>query len=130
MNGKVALNNMLEADSIFIALLTDGVNSIAVGIKEPTSWGVNDKTCSIYSGGIVENSLNHLETELTANCRAGTEGEAEEIATAFVNAVDRKDIPDGGVFMCTTLPTIPPEDDSDSFNIPITVKVLAGKELI
>ncbi len=131
MNGEITLYNQLLSDSNITDLLTSfsGYPAIAVGIKEPTTWCIEDSTISIYNTVGVDNRSESLVSELTLNCRANTENKVKQIARAVVSGVNRKAIAEGGRFYCQTQGIIPPADENDSFNLPLTVTVKAVREL-
>ncbi len=131
MNGEITLYNLLKSESSITDLLTSfsGYPAVAVGIKEPTTWGINDSTISIYNAVGVDNRSESLVAELTVNCRANTESKVKQIASAVITSVNRVAIPAGGRYYCQTLGIIPPEDENDSFNLPVTVTVKAVREL-
>lgn len=130
MNGEVTLFNLLKDDSTFYGLLStvSGKKALAVGIVEPASWGIDDTTASIYNAVGVDNSVYSLDTEITLNCRASTEGKARNLASAGVEALNIVAV-DGGRYYCQTLGVIPPIDKNDAFNVPIAVTVKGSREL-
>lgn len=132
MNGEKTLYRALSGDIAVTDLLSIdayGDPEIIIGVREPETWGVNDKTISIYNAVGVDNRGESLVVELTANCRAGTEVECKQIASAVVTSVNRKAITAGGRFYCQTGGVIIPQDENDSFNIPMTVIIKAVREL-
>ncbi len=131
MNGEQTLYNLIISSSDITDLLTDisGYPCVAVGIVEPDAWGLSDSTISFYSTGR-NNSDTALLSGMTVNCRAPSEGEVKAIAGAFNDVVNRYRIPDNqGQFYTQTLPVIPPADENDVYNLPITVTLKAVKEL-
>ena len=132
MNGEITLYNLLKSDTSITDLLTSfsGYPAIAIGIKEPTTWGIDDSTLSIYNAVGVDDRDNALVTDLTINCRAPEEDTVKAIASAVVSTVNRYRVSSKqGEFYTFTGGIIPPEDENDAFNMPITVTVKAVKEL-
>jgi len=132
MIGQTAIFNALSADSLVVSLIStvNGWGCIAVGSREPDTWGPKDSTISIYSASPVDHSLEYLSNTITANCRAETEGKALTLAAAVVTALNRKDITGGGRFYCSTLPVIPPLDETDSFNVPVEIVIKGQRSLL
>lgn len=128
MNGEVTLYNHLLADSNVTDLLSlsGTVPMIAVGIKEPDTWGVDDSTISIYNAVGMDNRDKRMIVTLTANCRASTENKVKQLASAVVSSTNRETFT-GGRYYCQTGFIIQPQDDSDSYNMPVEITMKAGE---
>ncbi len=131
MKGEKTMMDLLAAYAPFYDLLTDigTKKALSVCIVEPEEWGINDTTASIYNASGVDNSDYTLDTEITLNCRAPSEGESRTLASAGVDALNRTAV-DGGRFYCTTLGVIPPIDKNDAYNVPVIVTVKGSRELV
>jgi hypothetical protein len=131
MNGEYTLRNHLLADSSVTSLLTlkGSAPALAVGVKEPTKWKPTDSTISIYNAGGMDNRDKRMIVTLTANCRGATEVICKQIASAVVSSVNREQIPGGGRYYCQTGFVIPPQDDLDSYNLPVEITMKAGEVL-
>lgn len=125
MNGEVTLYNHLLADSNVTDLLSLSGTApmIAVGVKEPDTWGVSDSTISIYSAAPVDYRMEYFDNTVTVNCRANTEPVAKAIALAVIGSANRKEIDSEGRFYCQMLPPIQPLDDADSYNVPVEINI-------
>lgn len=129
MNGESTLYNHLLADSNVTDLLSkSGIYPmIAVGVKEPDTWDPDDSTISIYNATGMDNRDKRMIVTLTVNCRGATEIICKQIAGAVVTSTNRVEISGGGRYYCQTGFVIQPQDDLDSFNIPVEVTMKAGE---
>jgi hypothetical protein len=130
MNGEFTLYTTLKDDSTFYNMLSSwgASKALVVGIVEPIEWTIEDTTASIYTAVPVDKTSDYLSNDITVNCRAPTEGETKELASALIDALNIVPF-DGGRFYCITNGIIAPEDENDSYNMPVTVTVKAVKEL-
>ena len=126
MNGEIALCTLVEADSAVLALVTSA-DHIQIGIVEPDDWTIKETTISFYTAVPVDKTTGYLSNDITANCRAPTEAEVKQLASAVIDAVNIVPF-DGGRFYCTTNGIIPPIDKNDSYNMPLTIAVKAVRE--
>lgn len=128
MNGEVTLSNHLLADPNVTALVSTvgGLPAIAIGVLEPTKWGVDDSTISIYNAVGMDNRDKRMIVTLTANCRASTENKVKQLASAVVSSTNRETFP-GGRYYCQTGFIIQPQDDNDSYNMPVEITMKAGE---
>lgn len=128
MNGEITLYNLLKNDATFYGLLStiDGYKALAVARVEPESWGISHTTGSVYNAVGVNNANPSLVTDLTLNCRAPSEGAVKTLAAAAISAINLVQTSEGE-FYCFTGGIIPPENEDDSYNLPITVTVKAVK---
>ena len=129
MNGEYTLRNKLLSDSAVTSLLTSkgAYPCLSVGVKEPESWLPTDSTISIYNAGGMDNRDKRMIVTLTVNCRGATELICKQIASAVVSSVNREVIPGGGRYYCQTGFVIPPQDDLDSYNLPVEITMKAGE---
>lgn len=122
--GQLQLNNILEGASV-TALLTAGASGIWYDtvIPDETS-GAQDATINYYRSAPVNGGLEYMDTSYSVNCRAGTQAEAEAIATAAHALVNRYS--SGGYhFISEILSVIPPLDLTDNYNAPLEVHARA-----
>jgi len=133
MNGSVALYTALKADAGVLALLStvEGHKTIIAEPVEPTKWGVNDSTMTIYRAVPVSmRDEGRFTTTWTVNCRADTSTKVEALANAAVEAVNRQPInTNEGRFYCTLSFIIQPVDENDSYNLPVEVEIMGIKSL-
>ena len=85
-------------------------------------WFTEDKTINFYSISPFDGSLEYQKYIYSVNCRAKTDGESRTIAQAVFNQVNRADFTDYHT-NCSVLVTIPPRDDTDVFNTPVSVTI-------
>lgn len=94
-------------------------------VVDPGGWGIADSTLTIYQSG-TETASDVYDVNHTVNCRSNTEKKAKELAQAVKAALHRVTFPNIG-FVCFVEPVIPPQDDTDNFNAPVTVRVIGTK---
>lgn len=83
-----------------------------------------DACINYYITSPIDNNMDYGMYSRTLNCRAKTDLESRTIALAVVTAINREPIT-GGWVNCETLQTLPPGDDTDLFNTPLTVVIKA-----
>ncbi len=130
MNGEGTLYKALSTDPDVTDLLStvSGYKCISVGVKEPSTWSPENITISIYNVSGMDARDKRMVVELTVNCRAGTEEAVKELATAVVNSVNGSYFLDGrGRYYCQYGGVIQPEDETDSYNLPVSVVMKAGE---
>lgn len=123
MNGALEIQKTLYADNTVKAFTS---SKIAIGRVEPTAWLVTDKTCLVYQVAPIDDSIEYYQGQFTVNCRAPKEGDASTLAGYVVAALNRKTSVNGAFFTCSTDPVIQPADQTDNFNVPVTV-IVKGK---
>ena len=101
------------------------VYKIQSAVREPDSWLISDTTCIVYQSG-PDNNAEIYNVNHTVNCRAPTESGAKTLARAVVAALHRVTF-EGVMFYCTIEQVIPPADNTDNFNAPVTVQVVGTK---
>lgn len=131
MNGAGEIYKVLISNATIQGLVSKTgtapniVYKIAASVVEPSGWGIADSTLTIYQSG-TETASDVYDVNHTVNCRANTEKKAKELAQAVKAALHRVTFPDIG-FVCFIEPVIPPQDDTDNFNAPVTVRVIGTK---
>lgn len=131
MNGASEIYKVLVANATIQGLVSKTgtapniVYKIAASVVEPSGWGISDSTIAIYQSG-TETASDVYDVNHTVNCRANTEKKAKELAQAVKAALHRVTFPNIG-FVCFIEPVIPPQDDTDNFNAPVTVRVIGTK---
>lgn len=131
MNGASEIYKVLVANATIQGLVSKTgtapniVYKIAASVVEPSGWGIADSTLTIYQSG-TETASDVYDVNHTVNCRSNTEKKAKELAQAVKAALHRVTLPDIG-FVCFIEPVIPPQDDTDNFNAPVTVRVIGTK---
>jgi len=73
------------------------------------------KSINFYRAASADMGLPYTEIQYNVNCRAGTQGEAENIADKVIENINRVNYT-GYYISCTVLPVIPPADDRDNYN--------------
>lgn len=131
MNGASEIYKVLVANATIQGLVSKTgtspniVYKIAASVVEPSGWGIADSTLTIYQSG-TETASDVYDVNHTVNCRSNTEKKAKELAQAVKAALHRVTFTDIG-FVCFIEPVIPPQDDTDNFNAPVTVRVIGTK---
>ena len=131
MTGTKEIYSVLKADSGVLALVTNAGTvetpnyRIAVATREPKTWEASESTITIYQVG--SDSLSEIyDVEHTVNCRASTETKAKNLARAVATALHRVTFAKL-MFYCSVEQVIPPADETDNFNNPVTVRVMGTK---
>lgn len=131
MNGAGEIYKVLVANATIQGLVSktgtspNVVYKIAASVVEPGGWGIADSTLTIYQSG-TETASDVYDVNHTVNCRSNTEKKAKELAQAVKAALHRVTFSNIG-FVCFIEPVIPPQDDTDNFNAPVTVRVIGTK---
>jgi hypothetical protein len=97
----------------------DTTTLINGGILKPT---VQFKTINYYRDSSIDGLLPHVQTSYTINCRAYIQSDAEAIATAVFNALNKNTTASVNIY-CQQEPVIPPRDEQDNYNARITAFV-------
>lgn len=79
---------------------------------------VGAKTINFYRTSARPCGVDYEIYNYTINCRAQTQGEAQTIANAVIENINRIVISDYNI-VCTLLAVIPPADERDNYNCPI-----------
>ena len=118
--GRTELHTLLS-DSSVTALLTDGAAGVWYdNIIPDETTGPQESTINYYRIAPVDGGLNYMQTTYSVNCRAGTMADAEAIARAVYDVVNRHS--SGSVYFASSiLATIPPMDDTDNYNSPVEI---------
>lgn len=131
MIGTKEIYNVLKADPGVLALVTNAGTveapkyRIAASVKEAKTWGIDDSAITIYQSG--PDTLGEIyDVQHTVNCRANTETKAKNLARAVATALHRVTFTKM-MFYCEIGQVIPPADDTDNFNDPVSVRVMGTK---
>ena len=131
MIGTKEIYTVLKADSGVLALVTNAGTvekpnyRIAAATVEPKTWQVTESTITIYQSGA--DLLGEIyDVNHTVNCRASTETKAKNLARAVAAALHRVTF-SKMMFYCSVEQVIPPADETDNFNNPVTVRVMGTK---
>jgi len=120
MNGRTRLYNALNVAAITNLLDSyGGEPAIFSGTRIPESFS-GDNVINFFRNGNVNNGIEYNEYPYLINCRAASDYESEELAQAVIDEINRAAVTDGLVY-CELLATIPPADETDLYNTPITV---------
>lgn len=79
-----------------------------------------DKVINYFISSPYNATLAYNEYTFTVNCRAASDVESAEIAKAVIDNLNETAVTDGRLY-CSLLATIPPLDETDLYNTPITV---------
>jgi hypothetical protein len=131
MNGAVTLKNeLLNSTEITDLVSSVGVYPcIAWGLIAPKTWGVDLTIIFIYRLNPVDYTEEAMFVDYVVNCRANKEFDAETLANAVISVLNRKAITGGGRFYCQKGAVIQPSDNTDNFNLPVTVRVKSTFDL-
>ncbi len=80
------------------------------------------ETINFYFIAAINGGLDYGDYQYNVNCRSATYKNSLILANAVFSILNRVSIPDGFMF-CNMLQTIPPADNTDTYNTPITVKI-------
>ena len=107
----------LSADSYKIKK-TDGnlTRLIKDGMLKTT---VQFRTINLYRDSSIDGTLPHVQTTYTINCRAYTQGEAEDIQNAVFTALNKNSTSSVNLY-CFKEALTPPRDEQDNYNARIT----------
>ena len=116
--GRNELYTLLNVSSI-TDLLSDSPY-LYMGSTKPPELPMNAKTINCYRVAPADSRLHYMQTTWSISCRAGTEGEAQEIADEVFSVLVAQATDD--FFMPIMLGPIPPQDENiDNFNVPVEV---------
>ena len=127
MIGTTEIYETLIADTTVKGLVTSsGVDpnkkyNIAVAVREPDNWLISQTSITVYQSG-VDLIGEYYDVAHTVNCRAPIESSSKALARAVISVLHRVRRTDSMLY-CELLQTIPPADNTDSFNTPVTVRV-------
>lgn len=124
ISGRAIYAALLDDTAVVAAVDTVGTDPcIAVDNRAPRAWDAKDITITIYSVGVMDDRLNYSDQPWTANCRAATYEDSQDLAALVVAALNRKSHDIEGVFYCQRLATIQPADKDDNYNSPVEIQV-------
>lgn len=84
---------------------------------------VGDRFINFYLGEPVNPNLGYGLYVRVVACHAATEKASLELAATVVRQLNRNVIDGGGMCYCEQLPPIPPADDTDVYNTPVSVTI-------
>ena len=120
MFGRDRLYNALNISNISDLLSTyGGEPAIFGGTIIPGSF-TGDYVINFYHNGGYNAAAAYNEYTFTVNCRAPTDYESVQIAKAVIDNLNETAVTDGRIY-CSLLATIPPFDETDLYNTPVTV---------
>ena len=120
---------MFGSDLLYTAInvtditdLLDTVNSVKglFNARLIPEFFTGDKVINFYMTSPFDGSVEYGNYRYNINCRAKTDGESRTIAMAVFTQINRADF-SGYHINCSVLGTLPPLDDTDVFNTPISV---------
>lgn len=112
---------VLSASSEVTALTTAIYNGRMIPKTETAQTTIN-----FYPVGIYDARLSYFSTEWSVDCRAPTSGGSLDLAVAVRDALNRVTSAVGGYVYHGVIQiggTVPPLDDADVFNTPVTLTV-------
>lgn len=130
MNGEKTLYTALVSDSAITSIVdtVNGYPAIAVGIREPLAWTPELKTISVYNSTGMDARDKRMIVELTLNIRCPSESECKTIAEAIADKLRGTSFLSGrGAYYPQYGGVIPPQDETDSYNLPMTIGMKAGE---
>jgi hypothetical protein len=121
--GHDEIYNALNVSAITDELDTGPDLSSALWVSNvvPQDFAGN-KSINVYTSGTYDPSLSYDEFTYTINCRAATYSESQAIAKAVVDNINRSHYTDYFILVFV-LGTIPPADDQDNYNTPLTATI-------
>jgi len=96
----------------------NGNAAIFGGTQIPESF--NGTEVINYYGGVYNATLAYNEYTFTVNCRSNLEYNSLLIAKAVIDNLNETAVENGRLY-CSLLATIPPFDETDLYNTPVTV---------
>lgn len=83
----------------------------------------NQKSINFFRVTPINNTIEYGQSDYQASCRAKKEADSITIAAAVVNEINRKNY--SGYTLKTSMSiAIPPEDETDNWNTPVTITIL------
>jgi hypothetical protein len=124
--GQAQLSALLN-DASVTALITQGTNGIFYDTVVPSKYpvvggdvGATDSTINYYRVAPVNAGLNYMQVSYSVNCRAAVMADAEAIARAVLDVVNRH-YSGSHNFVASVLAVIPPADTTDIYNAPVEI---------
>jgi hypothetical protein len=108
-----AITSLLDAYGTAFALFS--------GLSIPEDCAAT-KTINFYRTAPIDNTIEYGVGRYSASCRAETEAESIAIAAAVVNVINRTNY-SGYTLKTSVLMTIPPADETDSYNTPVEISI-------
>lgn len=128
---------LLSYKMIFNGLVIPELTAVSYKIKstdaDTTTLLLNGKlrptvqfrTVNIYRETPIDGYLPHKEADYSINCRAYTQADAEALAIAVYNALNKQGDSQHNC-LCLIEQVIPPRDEQDNYNARITAKMKTG----
>jgi len=88
----------------------------------PQDFGADKKSINYYRVGLYDGGLEYSNYSYSINCRAKSKTESETIAQAVKDGINRTSYSDYFIVV-NVLQTIPPIDDTDSYNTPLETTI-------
>ena len=108
---KTSITNLLDSYLTGKALFAEALMPEAF----TGSKSINFYMIASFNGG-----LEYKEYTYSISCRAATQGEAQTIAEAVFDEINRTSFGDH-YMVCRVNPVIPPRDERDNYNVPVEV---------
>lgn len=136
MNGrKTLVASLTTATSVLALISKKTISTVAYPMISdsrvmPSSYPLDASAINVYSTSPVNHTINYGEYDITVNCRAISESKAEALAMAVVTDLNRMSGGTSGIlYYCSQLPVIPPMDEADNYNAPVTVTIKSRTDL-
>ena len=108
---KTSITNLLDSYLSGKALFAEALM--------PESFTGN-KSINFYMATSFNGGLEYREYTYSVSCRAQTQGEAQTIAEAVFDEINRTSYGDYYI-VCRVNPVIPPRDERDNYNVPVEI---------
>lgn len=127
----------LEYRMIFYASVIPEVTAVSYKIKSTDSATttlinggklaptVQFRTVNFYRETAIDGHLPHKEADYSINCRAYNEADAEALASAVFNALNKQGDANHNC-LCFIEAVIPPRDEQDNYNVRVTARMKTG----
>lgn len=115
-------------DALNISAITDLLDDFGTGKALFPGTRIPDKfkgteVINFYRTGSNQSGLAYNEYSYTINCRSNREFDSMVLMAAVDEAVNRVEITDGFLYSVNKGLTIPPLDETDIYNTPVTVTI-------
>ena len=120
MFGRDRMYEALNISAITDLLDTYNTNPAIFGGTSIPEKFKDDKVINYFNSGVYDATTAYNEYTFTVNCRAPTDYESVKIAKSVIDNLNETAVTDGRLY-CSLLATIPPFDETDLYNTPVTV---------
>jgi hypothetical protein len=117
---ELKIGDLLTADTGVTDLLTSGAASIFNDSRIPDQ-NLDKSLINYYQASINEAFQIYTEFDLLIHCRTLDFPDSSDLRDAVVVALNRY-VVTGFSFVCSSLPIISPQDNTDFYNAPIQVR--------